>query len=235
MNPGDFVLDLLDTQPDSERTILLLRHSKRNSFIGVPDHLRPGVEITPEGVLMAREFGESLAEIVPDRRLLLRHTLALRCRMTAESIGQGYSLGNQFRMEEYPQELGDPVVDMGRFIELREQYGWEKLIRKWLDREIPDDVLQDPDLFSDNNVKHLLSLCATGDRDLFVIVGHDVTLFPIVSRVFGRKITTIDFLNGIAISAYETNAEIQFANSEFSFQKRIEYRRPDWDLRNNCR
>jgi hypothetical protein len=221
LKPGDFVLDLLKAQPDSERTILLLRHSKRNSFIGVPDHLRPGVEITPEGVLMAREFGESLLEIVPDRCLFLRHTIARRCRMTAESIGQGYSSGNQFLMEEYPQVLGDPVVDMGRFIGLREQYGWENLIRKWLDREIPDDVLQDPDLFSDNNVKNLLSLCATGDRDLFVVVGHDVTLFPIVSRVFGRKLTTIEFLNGIVISACETTAEIQFANSEFSVRKKL--------------
>lgn len=222
MKPGDCILDVLYETPDTGRTILLIRHSKRNSFIGVPDHLRPGVEITPEGVSMAREFGESLARVVPDRRLVLGHTIARRCRMTAESIGQGYSPDNQFRMKEYPQELGDPVVDMDRFIDLREQYGWEALIRKWLDGEIERGVLQDPCTFSENNLKTLLSFRGTEERDLFVVVGHDVTLFPIISSVFGTCLTSVDFLNGIVISADETGAEIRFANPELSLRKELE-------------
>ena len=90
MKPGEFVLDILKEVPKNRRTIVLIRHSKRDSFEGVPDHLREGVVITPEGIRMAREFGESLGEILPGKPLVLGHTVARRCRMTAESIRDGY-------------------------------------------------------------------------------------------------------------------------------------------------
>jgi len=87
MKPGDYVLDLLNNAPKDKRTIVLLRHSARNPFDGMPEHLREGVEITPEGVRLARAFGESLKEIFSGNHLFLGHTVALRCRMTTESMG----------------------------------------------------------------------------------------------------------------------------------------------------
>jgi len=130
VKPGEYILSLLKEASDTQKTILFLRHSKRNSFAGIPDHLRPGVEITPEGRLMAREFGEALGQVTPGRRLFLAHTIARRCRMTAECIRQGYSPASWFPMVEYPDEIGDPVLDPDAFIDLRERIGWQVLIRR---------------------------------------------------------------------------------------------------------
>jgi len=130
VKPGEYLLSLLKEASDTQKTILFLRHSKRNSFAGIPDHLRPGVEITPEGRLMAREFGEALGQVTPGRRLFLAHTIARRCRMTAECICQGYSPASWFPMVEYPDEIGDPVLDPDAFIDLRERIGWQVLIRR---------------------------------------------------------------------------------------------------------
>jgi len=221
MKPGDYVLDLLKEAPDTEKTILFLRHSKRDSFAEVPDHLRPGVEITPEGVLMAREFGEALGQVAPGRRLFLAHTIARRCRMTAECIRHGYSPASQFPMVEYPEEIGDPVLDPEAFIDLRETLGWQVLIRKWLDGAVPATILQYPDTYSQILLHTLLSFRGMEDGDLFVAIGHDITLFPILSRVFGKKLTAIEFLNGIVISANRTTAEIRFADAECSLKTEV--------------
>lgn len=219
VKPGEYILSLLKEAPDTEKTILFLRHSKRNSFAGIPDHLRPGVEITPEGRLMAREFGEALGHVAPGRRLFLAHTIARRCRMTAECILQGYSPASRFPMIEYPAEIGDPVRDYPAFIDLRETLGWQVLIRKWLDGEIPPTVMEEPVAYSGTLLHTLLSARDSGDGDLFVAVGHDITLFPILSWVFRKKLTSIDFLNGIVISSQGSTAEIQFADADCSLKR----------------
>lgn len=216
MKPGEYILDILKEAPNEGKTILFLRHSKRDSFAGVPDHLRPGVEITPEGVLMAREFGEALGHVAPGRRLFLAHTIAHRCRMTAECILQGYSPAGRSPMIEFSEEIGDPVRDYPAFIYLRETLGWQVLIRKWLDGEIPPGVMEEPVAYSGTLLHTLLSSLGTGDGDLFVAVGHDITLFPILSQVFGKKMTSIDFLNGIVISSHGSTADIRFADAEGS-------------------
>jgi len=218
MKLGEYVLKLLKEAPGNGSTILFLRHSKRVSFAGIPDHLRPGVEITPEGVLMAREFGEALGEVAPGRRIFLAHTIARRCRMTAECILQGYSPAGRSPMIEFSEEIGDPVRDYPAFIDLRETLGWQVLIRRWLDGEIPPSIMEDPAAYSGTLLHTLLSARDTGDGDLFVAVGHDITLFPLLSQVFGKKMTSIEFLNGIVITANETTAEIRFADADCSLK-----------------
>ena len=219
VKPGEYVLSLLKEAPNTEKTILFLRHSKRNSFAGIPDHLRPGVEITPEGRLMAKEFGTSLGQVFPGRRLLLAHTTALRCRMTAECILQGYSPGTRVPMIEYPEKIGDPVRNYPAFIDLRETLGWQVLIRKWLDGEISPEVIEDPVAYSRTLLHTLLSSQGTGNGDLFVAIVHDITLFPIISRVFRKKMTSIDFLNGIVISSLRSTAEIRFSDADCSLKR----------------
>ncbi|MDD1720015.1 MAG: histidine phosphatase family protein [Methanoregulaceae archaeon] len=216
--PGGFVLEHLREVPTHGRTILFLRHSKRDSFQGVPDHLRPHVEITPDGIRMAREFGESLRHFVPGRRLFLAHTPARRCRMTAEHIGRGYSPEGHFRIVDYQEEIGDPIVDVDRYIGLRDEFGWQELILRWLEGEIPGPVMQDPCRYSDKLLKHLVSFDGMDDGDLFVVIGHDITIFPILSSLFGKKLTSIEFLNGVVISADTATAEVRYADPVHSLR-----------------
>ena len=221
MKAGDYVLDLLEGAPGTKKIIMLLRHSKRDSFQGVPEHVRPAVEITPEGVRMAKEFGVSLNALVPGRQLFLGHTVARRCRMTAECIGQEYVPAGCVHMLEYHEEIGEPVVDLARFVDIREEFGWQPLMKKWLAGEIPPGVMQDPQRFSSNLISRLVSFPGMGDGDLFVVIAHDITLFPVIHSVFGVPVTAVDFLNGVVISAGRDTAEVRFADAEQSLKARL--------------
>ncbi|MFA4826388.1 MAG: histidine phosphatase family protein [Methanoregula sp.] len=218
MKPGDFVLDILKEAPKNRKTIVIIRHSKRNSFEGIPDHLRESVGITPEGILMAREFGASLGKILPGKPLFLGHTIARRCRMTAESIRDGYPLDTPARILGCEPEIKSPVINLDKLIAIRDELGWREGIRKWLDQEIPGDILHDPHQYSDYVLRNLLSCPYSGEQDLLIAIAHDITLFPIISSVFGEKVKAIEFLNGIVITADTNRAELQFADTEFSLK-----------------
>ena len=218
MKPGDFVLDILKEVPKNRKTIVLIRHSKRDPFNGMPDLLRQDVEITPEGIHMARAFGESLGKILPENALVLGHTVANRCKMTAESIRDGYPSDNPARMLGCEPEIKSPVLHLARYVAIREEFGWHELIRKWLDQELPEDTFQNPHRYSDYVLRNLLTCPDVKEGDLFVVVAHDITIFPIISSVFGVKVKPIEFLNGIVITAGTNSAEFQFADSESSLK-----------------
>jgi hypothetical protein len=214
MKPGNYVLDILKEAPENRKTIVLIRHSKRDSFTGMPDHLREGVVITPDGILMANEFGKSLGKLFPRKPLVLGHTVARRCRMTAESILDGYSPHVPARIMGCEPEIPSPVVHPDRYIAIRDELGWHEVIRKWLDFEIPTDIFQNPHRYADFVLRNLFACPGAGDGDLFVVIAHDITIFPIISRVFGVKVKPIDFLNGIVISADTNTAVLQFADAD---------------------
>jgi hypothetical protein len=218
MKPGEFVLDILKEAPKNRRTIVLIRHSKRDSFEGVPDHLREGVVITPEGILMAREFGASLGEILPGKPLVLGHTVARRCRMTAESIRDGYPPTVPARILGCEPEIKSPVLHQERYIAIRDELGWHEVIRKWLDEEIPENIFSNPHRYSDYVLRNLFTRAEAEDGDLVVVIAHDITRFPIISSVFGVKVKPIEFLNGIVITAGTNSAEFQFADAESSLK-----------------
>jgi hypothetical protein len=216
MKPGTYVLDILQSAPKNQRTILLIRHSKRDSFEGIPDHLRNTVGITPEGIVTAREFGESIKQIAPDKRLLLGHTMAKRSEMTARSICEGYSSDNQPKILGCEPEIKSPVINLEKLVEARNEFGWQELIRRWLEREIPEDTLWDPQKYSDEILGKLLNYPAVHPGDMLVVVAHDITLFPLVFSLFGKPVKAIEFLNGIVISVDTKVAKIRFRNAEFS-------------------
>lgn len=222
MKPGRYVLDLLKENSASGRIILYIRHSKRDSFMGVPEHLRHGVEITPEGVKMALEFGNSLQEIFPGRRLVLGHTTARRCQMTAEFISRGFSTECS-QIIDFQEKIEDPILNMDSYVNLRDEKGWQNLIIQWLNQQVPEDIMQDPDIYADTHVKRLLAFDNIDDESLFVVIGHDYTLFPIISSVLGKKVTGIDFLNGIVINANSERNEIMFSDEDCKVRRVLEY------------
>ena len=218
MKPGDFVLEILQESRKDRKTIVLIRHSKRDPFNGMPDLLREGVGITPEGIRMAREFGESLGEILPGKSLLLGHTAARRCRMTAESICDGYPPDTPARILGCEPAIPSPVVQLDRYVAIREEFGWHELIRKWLDREIDENTFRDPCRYADDIVRNLFACPGVQAGDLLLVVAHDITIFPIISRVFGVQVNPVEFLNVIVITADTDTAEFRFANAEMSLK-----------------
>ena len=218
MNYGDYVLDLLRKVPETGRTIVLMRHSHRVSFQGIPDHLREGIEITPEGVLMARAFGESLGNIFPKKHILLGHTPAKRCQMTAESIGHGYACPDRVRILGCRPHVGSVVTDPDRYIRLREELGWKSLMEKWLNQEVPGQILENPRTYCDKTLEGLVSFQGMNHDDLLVVIAHDVTILPILSSVFGTTKTSLEFLNGLVIMGGSSAVEIRYADAVHSLK-----------------
>jgi broad specificity phosphatase PhoE len=216
---GKFILDLLKGVPKEGRTIVLIRHSERPSFTGIPDNLREGVKITPEGVRMARAFGESLAEIFYGKRILLAHTPACRCKMTAESIGEGYSPGDCVRVLGSQLEVESVVLDPDQYVMLRDACGWKHLIQRWLKEEIPEHILRNPHNYCEDLVRKLLSFPEMNDDDLLVVVAHDVTIFPIIFSVFGKPVTSLGFLNGVIMTGDPARIQILYSDAESSLKK----------------
>jgi hypothetical protein len=214
MKPGSYVLDILESAPKNQSTILLIRHSNRDPFGEIPDHLRDTVGINPEGMRMAREFGESIKKIVPDKRLFLGHTVAKRSEMTARSICEGYSSDNQVKILGCEPEIKSPVVNLEKLVEIRNEFGWHELIKRWLGSEISEDVIWDPKKYSDEILGKLLNYPAIRPGDILIIVAHDITLFPLVFSLFGKPVKAIEFLNGVVISVDTNLVKIQFRNAE---------------------
>ncbi len=209
-NLGAPILDLLRDGTVGIRTAVYLRHSIRNSLAGIPVHQQLAAEITPEGALRAREFGDALRR----RHLVLGQTIARRSCMTAACIGAGYAPDGHYRMIDYRRDIDDLILDPDAFLALRDAIGWEPLLRRWLRRGVPCDIMRDPHVYADTHLEQLIAIDGDGNHDLFVVIGHDITLFALISRLFGRTITTVDFLNGIVITTDGSTCEARFSGGE---------------------
>jgi hypothetical protein len=136
--------------------------------------------------------------------------------MTARSICEGYSSNNQPKILGCEPEIKSPVINLEKLVEVRNEFGWQELIRRWLGREIPEDTLWDPQKYSDEILGKLLNYPAVCPGDLLVVIAHDITLFPLVFSLFGKPVKAIEFLNGVVISADTNVANIRFRNADFS-------------------
>jgi len=150
--------------------------------------------------------------------------MARRCRMTARSIRDGYPRDMPSRILGCEPEIPSPVLNQEKYIALREELGWRELIRKWLDGVLPEDTFYHPRRYADVILENLFTCPGIRREDLLVVVAHDITLFPIISSVFGVTVKPIEFLNGIVISADTDSAGVQFADAENSL--RVERKMP---------
>ncbi len=205
------IRSLLGRMPGRDRTVVLIRHSKRPSLAAVPYDRRPEVELTPEGITMAREFGNSLYDLIGDRRIYLLHTAAKRCQMTARALEEGLSSrGPTLTMIRSDPEIRDPIVDLEKFRDVRESFGWQGMIKNWLGRRIDIGILEDPETYAGMIVKLLLDCDYLDSGDVLITVAHDITLFPLIHSYFGRCLTTIGYMNGIVMRSDGDRTEIGF-------------------------
>lgn len=218
MNHGDHVLELLKKDQGTGRTILLIRHSVRESLRKIPPALRNDVAITPEGIACAEEFGRKLKLIAPHKTLHVGHTAPLRCCMTAECIRRGFSSPDMTQDLGVLPHVENVIVDPGRFSALWEERGWHSLMREWLGGEIDGHTLENPQRYSNRLLERLVSIPLANDSDLLVVVAHDVTILPVLASACGTTLTTIGFLNGIMIRGDESLAEIRFADPEHTLR-----------------
>lgn len=141
--------------------------------------------------------------------------------MTAVAIRDGLSPGNAagIGIGDAPQ-IADPVRDLTGFRQLNEKHGWHGMIRQWLSGRIDEGILMDTASYSDELVRELLRDHEFPPGETRIVVAHDITLFPLIYRYFGRCITTIGFLNGIVIQAGPDEMDIGFEGEIYTTKVR---------------
>ena len=71
----------------------------------------------------ARAFGDSLREIMMGNDLFIGHTVARRCRMTAEALADGYAPAGRVHLIGCHPEIESPAVNMDTYVAIRNEIG----------------------------------------------------------------------------------------------------------------
>jgi len=167
----------------AEGGIMLLRHSIRPSFKGMPEEGRDDVSLTDEGLEMAINAGGLIGEIGT-----VLSSPVLRCMQTAEHILSKATITPSKSL------CGGPFGK--EWVKLKEEVGWSEAIRKWLDGEFRgSQSVQD---IGQNIVHYLIESHKIGQNTL--AVSHDVAILAVAEYLGIRNgASAVPELGGIFI------------------------------------
>ncbi|MFA6225856.1 MAG: hypothetical protein WC620_06685 [Methanoregula sp.] len=76
------------------------------------------------------------------------------------------------------------MVNLDKILSLMNEFGGVEVVRRWIDLEIPEDIMHNPHRYSDDVLGTLLSFPGIGENDLLIVIAHDVTTLQILFSVF---------------------------------------------------
>jgi broad specificity phosphatase PhoE/2-polyprenyl-3-methyl-5-hydroxy-6-metoxy-1,4-benzoquinol methylase/GT2 family glycosyltransferase len=166
-----------------ESGIMLLRHSIRPSFKGMPEEGRDDVSLTYEGREMAINAGGLIGEIGT-----VLSSPVLRCIQTAEHILSKATITPSKSL------CGGPFGK--EWVKLKEEVGWSDAIRKWLNGDFRgSQSVQD---VGRNIVQYLIESHKIGQNTL--AVSHDVAILAVAEHLGIRNgASAVPELGGIFI------------------------------------
>lgn len=205
------VISLLKQIPEKNRTVLLIRHSERPSFKGIPEEKKDEVELTPKGIEMAREFGRGIKQIFPEKKLRIYNSYPKRCHMTAISILEGAKeINNRVICYEYNSPpLKSPVCNRDEYNRIKKNYEWNELINEWMEKRIPSTALVPAEEHAKDTLKTLLraNLCTSGEMAVYIT--YDMAIFPLIYYLFNIN-KQVKFLDGIVMKVDDVGLDVGF-------------------------
>lgn len=190
---------------NSKNIAILIRHSIRYPAVNcdaTKSHL------TPEGKKLAFWYGTKLPK---DRKIKIFHSPVKRCKQTAKYIKDGFeSLGKNIESFEEKQFLDIAVINLDKFHEITRKLGPEKSIRKWLNKKIDMEILNDSKKVLKETLDGILNCIKKNaeEKYLYIYVDHDGQIFPIKEFILNLKHEETgwpDCLDGIIIIPQENN------------------------------
>lgn len=169
-------LNAIAKAPKDRPVAVIMRHSVRYPILDEASVYT--TILTPEGIRLAEEFGEKVAELRPIRKIVTN--FVERCQQTADAIKSG---------AKHKKEVTQNLRLSHSFIEPV----WDALPITWPDDVLPGRLLAVLDLaISDEH--------EPGVIDIFVT--HDTIVGAVVGYLMGKKFNSTnwpDFLEGVLL------------------------------------
>ena len=208
----DTINDLIDQGID--KMAVIMRHSDRHFHENAA--MEPFMGLTENGKDAAMELGSRLP-VIPHPHFYSSHFG--RCIETAFLMDKGYAK-EHCRFNSHNQ-LALPlspfyIKDIEKAIARVEKTGSTEFLRSWFNREIPEDIMEDPEDAAKtitNFLKHIIKeMNAPG---ISLCVSHDWNLFPIKEYKMGLRHEdhgSVGFLESVVV--FEDRGELMITNHQ---------------------
>ena len=206
---GQWIIDRLKLMPENGRYILIIRHSERVSFDGIPIEQWNSVGITERGKQAAFEFGRALIDEVGLESVYTEGWGLERCADTAAKIFEGASASGcrncKFSKTSY---LESPIADHDGYMNLLKSGKWNEILVEWLSSPSDGWPMKPYAAYSENILREVLKNSTPATNSAGIIVTHDLHIFPIITANFGLVKLDLDFMDGILISKTDSDTRI---------------------------
>ena len=208
---------LLQESPSRGTAVVVLRHSERPSFDGVPMKDWNGVGLTAEGFVPAERLGRSLVDRLGIPRLRSYGWGLMRCQDTSRAIAKGAKDAGGYA--SFRGEIGfvSPIADRATYDAILGTPRFEEVIMDWLGRK-EQGVYLPIDEYSSLILRQLLRVSEGEGEAAVVIATHDLHILPIVSSIFGRPIRNVGYLDGPVLRMDGEEVHAGFEGSWSTFE-----------------
>jgi broad specificity phosphatase PhoE len=211
---GDGLLAALHDLPSEAPAAALMRHSVRGPVTDL--RTSPDVQLTPEGVVAARRFGQGLPAGRPVR---LVHSPIERCAQTARAVAEGFvRAGGSAEVLGPLPVLGAPYVqDFERLVEASGRYDPWAFVRVWFDGRLPAGIVLPADEAARGQLDVLgAHLAGTPGGGLTLLVSHDWNVMLLRERLLGVRHDDagwLDYLDGVVLAAGATGLRLRWRDA----------------------
>lgn len=196
---GNKIIQAIRQLDGQEKTIVLVRHSERPSFDGMPVELWNSVELTERGIEEAKRFGMAVSTDGAVRNLRVHHWGLKRCVMTADAISIGASKAGSNVHGPTAIHLISPIVNHKDYQKEVGGVPWDVFVNNWLSVAGPQFGMMAPPQFAKEILRSLRNEKLTAPGGATLVATHDLHIIPLIKYVFNETQPWIDFLDGIAL------------------------------------
>jgi broad specificity phosphatase PhoE len=208
---GTKIIEAIKQLDGQENTIVLVRHSERRSFDGMPVEKWNSVLLTERGIEAAKQFGKAVTTDAAVKDLRVHHWGLKRCVMTADAISQGAIEAGSNVSGPTAIQLKSPIVVQKEYQKEIGSVRWEKFVDEWLRASGPQFGMMSSDQYAKEILRELRNEKKSSPSGATIIATHDLHIIPLIKYVFHETQPWIDFLDGIAVKVNHNSMAVSYA------------------------
>ena len=199
--------------------VVVVRHSERPDFAGVPTKDWNDVGMTNNGFEAAKMMGRALAQITETSQLDSYGWGLKRCLDTANAIAAGATAAGYSSAYMGPVHMKSPIANREIYDRQLGTMALEETILDWLN-EKDQNVFVSVREYTREILGRLIAV-QSKDLDAFTVVAtHDLHILPLLSGIFGKPIRYIEYLDGLVIWPEGEGTKVGYGGTIESYQLR---------------
>ncbi len=206
---GQWILDKLKSMPKNGRYVLMIRHSERYDFNGIPIESWNSTGLTEQGKIAASEFGKALVSHIGIESVSTEGWGLERCVDTAFRIAEGAAESGCRKCSfSVASDLESPIANSERYTEYLKSGRWKEMLRQWLSSPSDSGIMKPYLEYSSKIMKEVLKKRDPPTNAVNIIVTHDLHIFPLITANFNVVKLGIDYMDGILISRGDKDSKV---------------------------